>query len=55
LLLKLRPLLLTLAALCALIPQPGTAAPVQNQRNLDCTHYPQPQTGVAYTLSAGEC
>jgi hypothetical protein len=24
-------------------------------RNLDCTHYPEPQTGVAYTSSAGEC
>jgi hypothetical protein len=29
--------------------------PVQNLRNLDCTHYPQPQTGVPYTSSAGEC
>ncbi len=29
--------------------------PVQNRRNLDCTHYPEPQTGVAYTFSSGEC
>jgi hypothetical protein len=29
--------------------------PVANTRNLDCTHYPQPQTGVPYTSSAGEC
>jgi hypothetical protein len=29
--------------------------PVANTRNLDCTHYPQPQTGMPYTASAGEC
>lgn len=29
--------------------------PIANTRNLDCTHYPQPQTGVPYTASAGEC
>ena len=36
-------------------PGPIWEVPVMNARNLDCTHYPQPQTGVAYTSSAGEC
>lgn len=36
-------------------PGPVWEVPVVNQRNLDCTHYPEPQTGVAYTFSAGEC
>jgi hypothetical protein len=29
--------------------------PISNQRNLDCLHYPEPQTGAPYTVSAGEC
>jgi hypothetical protein len=29
--------------------------PITSPSNLDCTHYPQPQTGVPYTASAGEC
>jgi hypothetical protein len=36
-------------------PGPIWEVPVANTRNLDCTHYPQPQTGVPYTVSAGEC
>jgi Big-like domain-containing protein len=36
-------------------PGPIWEVPIANPRNLDCTHYPQPQTGVAYTASAGEC
>jgi hypothetical protein len=36
-------------------PGPIWEVPVANTRNLDCTHYPQPQTGVPYTASAGEC
>jgi hypothetical protein len=36
-------------------PGPVWEVPVQNLRNLDCTHYPEPQTGVPYTASAGEC
>lgn len=36
-------------------PGPIWEVPVVNQRNLDCTHYPEPQTGVPYTSSAGEC
>jgi len=36
-------------------PGPVWEVPVQNQRNLDCTHYPEPQTGVPFTASAGEC
>ena len=36
-------------------PGPAWEVPVANQRNLDCTHYPEPQTGVAYTFSSGEC
>jgi hypothetical protein len=36
-------------------PGPVWEVPVQNLRNLDCTHYPEPQTGVPYTSSAGEC
>jgi hypothetical protein len=34
---------------------PVWEVPVQNRRNLDCTHFPQPQTGVPYTFSSGEC
>ena len=43
---------------CLINPDPTGVTwevPVQNLRNLDCTHYPQPQTGVPYTASAGEC
>ena len=29
--------------------------PVVNRRNLECTHYPQPQTGTPWAGSAGEC
>jgi hypothetical protein len=36
-------------------PGPIWEVPVVNTRNLDCTHYPQPQTGAPYTSSAGEC
>ena len=36
-------------------PGPIWEVPIVNARNLDCTHYPQPQTGIAYTASAGEC
>jgi hypothetical protein len=36
-------------------PGPVWEVPIANARNLDCTHYPQPQTGVPYTSSAGEC
>ena len=36
-------------------PGPIWEVPIANPRNIDCTHYPQPQTGVAYTASAGEC
>ncbi len=36
-------------------PGPIWEVPVVNQRNLDCTHYPEPQTGAPYTGSAGEC
>jgi hypothetical protein len=36
-------------------PGPVWEVPVQNRRNLDCTHYPEPQTGVPYTVSVGEC
>jgi hypothetical protein len=36
-------------------PGPIWEVPIINTRNLDCTHYPQPQTGVPYTSSAGEC
>jgi len=36
-------------------PGPIWEVPIANPRNLDCTHYPQPQTGVPYTASAGEC
>ena len=36
-------------------PGPIWEVPVVNQRNLDCTHYPEPQTGVPYTFSSGEC
>jgi len=36
-------------------PGPVWEVPVVNRNNLDCTHYPQPQTGVAYTFSSGEC
>jgi hypothetical protein len=36
-------------------PGPIWEVPVMTARNLDCTHYPQPQTGVAYSFSAGEC
>jgi hypothetical protein len=36
-------------------PGPIWEVPIANTRNLDCTHYPQPQTGVPYTASAGEC
>jgi len=36
-------------------PGPVWEVPIANSRNLDCTHYPQPQTGVPYTSSAGEC
>jgi hypothetical protein len=36
-------------------PGPIWEVPVFNTRNLDCTHYAQPQTGVPYTSSAGEC
>jgi len=36
-------------------PGPFWEVPIVNTRNLDCTHYPQPQTGVAYSSSAGEC
>jgi hypothetical protein len=34
---------------------PVWEVPVQNRRNLGCTHFPQPQTGVPYTFSSGEC
>ena len=34
---------------------PVWEVPVANRRNLDCTHYPQPQTGIAYTFSSGDC
>jgi hypothetical protein len=34
---------------------PEWEVPVGNQRNLDCTHYPEPQTGFAYTFSSGDC
>jgi hypothetical protein len=36
-------------------PGPIWEVPVANTSNLDCTHYPEPQTGVPYTSSAGEC
>jgi hypothetical protein len=36
-------------------PGPIWEVPVANIRNFDCTHYAQPQTGVPYTVSAGEC
>jgi len=36
-------------------PGPIWEVPIANTRNLDCTHYPEPQTGVPYTSSAGEC
>ena len=36
-------------------PGPIWEVPVSNTRNLDCTHYPEPQTGIAYTSSAGDC
>jgi hypothetical protein len=36
-------------------PGPIWEVPVANTSNLDCTHYPQPQTGVPYSSSAGEC
>jgi hypothetical protein len=36
-------------------PGPFWEVPITNTRNLDCTHYPQPQTGETYTASAGEC
>jgi hypothetical protein len=36
-------------------PGPIWEVPIANSRNLDCTHYPQPQTGVPYSSSAGEC
>lgn len=36
-------------------PGPVWEVPAQNLRNLDCTHYPEPQTGVPYSSSAGEC
>jgi len=29
--------------------------PVVNRRNLECVHYPQPQTGIPWAGSAGEC
>lgn len=36
-------------------PGPIWEVPVANMRNLDCTHYPEPQTGFPYTASSGEC
>jgi hypothetical protein len=36
-------------------PGPIWEVPIVNTSNLDCTHYPEPQTGVPYTSSAGEC
>jgi hypothetical protein len=36
-------------------PGPIWEVPIANTRNLDCTHYPEPQTGVPYTSSAGQC
>lgn len=36
-------------------PGPVFEVPIQNRRNLDCLHYPQPQTGQPFTFSSGEC
>ena len=36
-------------------PGPIWEVPVVNLNNLDCTHYPEPQSGVPFTASAGEC
>jgi hypothetical protein len=36
-------------------PGPIWEVPITNTRNLDCTHYAQPQTGVPYSSSAGDC
>jgi hypothetical protein len=36
-------------------PGPIWEVPIAKPANLDCTHYPQPQTGLLYTASAGEC
>jgi Big-like domain-containing protein len=36
-------------------PGPIWEVPIVSTRNLDCTHYPEPQTGMPYTSSAGEC
>jgi hypothetical protein len=36
-------------------PGPIWEVPIASSRNLDCTHYPQPQTGVPYSSSAGDC
>ena len=36
-------------------PGPIWEVPIVNPRDLDCTHYPEPQTGGPYTSSAGEC
>ncbi|MEA2655110.1 MAG: hypothetical protein QOI23_475 [Chloroflexota bacterium] len=36
-------------------PGPIWEVPIANTRNLDCTHYPEPQTGLPYTAAAGEC
>ena len=36
-------------------PGPVWEVPIANPRNLECLHYPEPQTGAAYTFSAGEC
>ena len=36
-------------------PGPIWEVPVVNLNNLDCTHYPEPQSGVPFIASAGEC
>ena len=36
-------------------PGPIWEVPIVNTSNLDCTHYSEPQTGVPYSSSAGEC
>jgi Bacterial Ig-like domain len=36
-------------------PGPIWEVPIANTRNLDCTHFPEPQSGVPYTSAAGEC
>jgi hypothetical protein len=36
-------------------PGPIWEVPIVRRANLDCLHYPEPQSGVPYTMSAGEC